>query len=70
MIDDDDLFFFSFCVVQTGEHNESVNYFYMAYMEGFVSIDFEGVYTTNDHWMLRYPKTREFCRLYLLHNRY
>lgn len=59
-----------FLVSQTGQVNESVNFFYMAYMEGFVSVDFEQKFTRNDHWMLKYPKTREFSRLYLLHNRF
>ncbi|XP_022643480.1 uncharacterized protein LOC111242851 isoform X2 [Varroa destructor] len=50
----------------TGEHNQSLSYFYMAYMEGFVSIDFEHRFTKDDHWILKYPKTREFSRLYIL----
>lgn len=38
----------------------------MAYMEGFLSLDYENVFTREDHWMFNYPKTREFSRLYLL----
>ena len=38
----------------------------MAYMEGFLSLDYDKVYTREDHWMFNYPKTREFSRLYLL----
>lgn len=40
----------------------------MAYMEGFLSLDYEYNFTREDHWMFNYPKTREFSRLYLLNN--
>ncbi|OQR76123.1 hypothetical protein BIW11_07981 [Tropilaelaps mercedesae] len=60
--------YITFLKTMTGEHDQSINYFYMAYMEGFVSVDFEQRFTKADHWMLQFPKTREFSRLYLLHN--
>lgn len=43
-----------------------MEFFYAAYMEGFLSLDYEGTHTKEDHWMFQYPKTREFARLHLL----
>ncbi|XP_028967265.1 uncharacterized protein LOC114828219 [Galendromus occidentalis] len=58
----------NFLRTRTQLQNESVNFFYMAYMEGFLSLDYEYNFTRRDHWMFNYPKTREFARLYLLNN--